>query len=125
MASVIWSKRRLFPALQGIGGWIKDLNDERIAICRVAGMLGAAIAARASGEAREQINPSEEVDEVAGSNWARLHEVLVRIQAETRAHEHIQHIMHQRLRLFERHAGCGRQPSRQIGIATVMIRVMT
>src|SRR5262249_24374854 len=59
-----------------------DLHLERIAARRVARMRRAAVAARTRRERAQQIDLSEELDEVAGPHRARLHEVLMGVARE-------------------------------------------
>ena len=53
----------------------------------------AAITARASRQSAKQVDLREELNEVSGSHGACLHEILVSILREARAHEDVEHIM--------------------------------
>ncbi|MNL73203.1 hypothetical protein D3C87_1986370 [compost metagenome] len=64
-------------------------------------MAGAAIAAGASGERADEINFREEFQIVARPHRACLHEILMRIAGETRAHKDVQNIVYMRFRLAE------------------------
>jgi hypothetical protein len=79
-----------------------DLDLERIAVGSVVGVTGAAVAAGAARERNQQINLGEEFDEIAGSNGACLHEVLMRVARIASAHEYVRHVVNVKLRFFER-----------------------
>jgi len=72
-----------------------DLNLQRIALGGVAGVAGAAIAARAGGEAAEQIYLSEELQIITRANGAGFHEVLLGVLGEACAHEKVHDVVDQ------------------------------
>ena len=69
-----------------------DLDLERIAFRSVVRVTGAAVAAGAGRERNQQVNLGEEFDEIAGSNGACLHEVLMRVTRIASAHEYVHHV---------------------------------
>src|SRR5262245_25661669 len=69
-----------------------DLDLERIAFGSVVGVTGAAVAAGAGRERNQQINLGEKFDEIAGSNGACFHKVLMRVAGITSAHEFVHHV---------------------------------
>jgi hypothetical protein len=83
-------------------------------------MLLATIAPWACGKPHLKVYFSKQFKKVAGTNRARLHEVLTRITSEAGAHENIEHVMRQWLRCRDIKPGPYNQRPGQIGMATVM-----
>ena len=86
-------------------------------------MRRTAIPAGAGRQRAQQIDLREELDEIAGPHRARFHEILVRIVGEAGAHEHVEHVMHQQLRLAHVHPAHGGKRARQVGVAAMMVIV--
>ena len=98
-----------------------DLDLERIAFASVVGVTGAAVAAGARRARNQQINLGEEFDEIAGSNGACLHEVLMRVARIASAHEYVHHVVNVQLSFFERQIPLGREGPRQIRMTAVVV----
>jgi hypothetical protein len=84
-------------------------------------MRGTAIPTRTCGKRDQKINFGKELNIVARAHRARLHEVLMRVFGETGTHEHVQHVMNQKVSLVHRHAYVRGQDAGQIRMAAVMI----
>src|SRR5688572_21079673 len=77
----------------------QDLDLEREACGDVARMRRAAVPAWARRERAEQVDLGEELDEIARPHRTRLHEILMRVAREARAHEDVQHVVDHEFRL--------------------------
>ena len=84
-------------------------------------MTCAAVPPGAGRQRAEQVDLSVELDEVARSYGTRFHEVLVRPAQETCTHEHVQHVVDERLRVVERDVERCMQGTGQIRMAAVML----
>jgi len=110
-----------FPIVQHSRSRAINFHAKRIAVRRVAGMYGTAIAARAGRQPRQQIDLREELDEIARPHRTGLHEVLLGVAGKSRAHEDIQNIVHMGFRLRQSHNLRRRQRARQIRMAAIMV----
>src|SRR5690348_9561922 len=81
----------------------------------------AAITAGASRQSAEQVDLSEELNEVPRSHRTCLHEILVSVLREASAHEDVQHVMNLMLDFARRNLQLCRQSARQIRVAAVII----
>ena len=79
-----------------------DIHLERIAFGCIIGVTGATVAAGTGRERNQQINLGEKFDEIAGSNGACFHKVLMRVAGITSAHEYVHHVVYVKLSFFER-----------------------
>ena len=86
-------------------------------------MAGAAVASRAGRQRAQQVDLGEELDEVARPHRTRLHEILMRVAREARAHEDVQHVVHVPLRLRQSQALMAGERARQVGMAAMMVLV--
>src|SRR5437588_6243506 len=93
MAAVILTWRRPGPALQGRSIRLEDFDLERVTCRSIAGMGGAAVATGTGRQRSEQVDLGKELDEVAGTDGACLHEILVRVFGEAGTHEDIEHVV--------------------------------
>ena len=75
----------------------------------VVGVAGAAIAPRTSRQCTQEIDLGEDLDEIARSHRARLHEILVCISREPCAHEDVQHVVDMGLGLQQRQIALRRE----------------
>ena len=98
-----------------------DLDHERIALGRVVGVSGAAVAARTSREPNQQINLGKKFDEIAGPDGARFHEVLMRVVRIASAHKYVHHVVNVKLSFFDRQIPLGRESPRQIRVTAVVV----
>ena len=98
-----------------------DLDVERIAFGSVVGVTGAAVAAGAGRKRNQQIDLSEEFDEIAGPDRACFHEVLMRVARIASAHEYVHHIMNMNLSIFERQLPFCREGPGQIRVTAVVV----
>ena len=98
-----------------------NLDAQRVAGCRIAGMLRAAIAAGAGRQCTQQVDLGETFEIVTGAHRAGLHEILMGVMGETRAHEDVEDIMHMGLGLMQRQAGLGGQGTGQVRMAAMVI----
>ena len=89
-----------------------DLDLERITFGTVVGVTGATVAPGTGRKRNQQINLGEKFDEIAGTNRARFHEVLMRVARITRAHEYIHHIMNMNFSFVDRQLPLRRKSSR-------------
>ncbi|MBV8456615.1 MAG: hypothetical protein JO122_08370 [Acetobacteraceae bacterium] len=117
----ILARVRRPPVRQHASSRPVDLDLERIAFSGIAGVAGSAIAARARGKRAEQIDIGEELEEVARTNRARLHEISVRVTGKTGAHEHVQHVVDVHLGFMKRKLALRRKRARQVGVAAVVV----
>lgn len=67
-------------------------------------MFRSTIATGAGTQHRQEINLGKEIEVVTFAHRAGLHEILARIAGETRAHEHVQHIVHAGFGFGQAHA---------------------
>jgi hypothetical protein len=98
-----------------------DLDLERIALGRVVGVSGAAVAAGTSRERNQQINLGKKFDEIAGPNGTSFHEVLMRVTRIASAHEYVHHVVNMNLSFFERQLPLRREGPRQIRVTAVVV----
>ena len=98
-----------------------DFDAQWMARRGVAGVAGTAIAARTTGQRRQQIDLGEQFDEIPRPRRARLHEVLVRVAGVAGTHEDIDHVVHVRFGLGERQASCRGQGPSEIRMAAIMV----
>ena len=91
-----------------------DLDPQRVASRRIAGMLRTAIAAGACRERAQQIDLGEELKVIAGAHRACLHEILMLFVGETGAHKDVEHIMHMRFGLMQGQPGFEGQCAGQV-----------
>ena len=84
-------------------------------------MLGRAIPTRAGRQRAEQVNLGEELQKVARTYRARLHEVLVRVVGEASTHENVEHVMHIGFDRLRRPAGLRGEAAAQVGVAAVVV----
>ena len=89
-----------------------DLDLERITFGTVVGVTGATVAPGTGRKRNQQINLGEKFDEIAGTNRARFHEVLMHVARITRAHEYIHHIMNMNFSFVDRQLPLRRKSSR-------------
>ena len=78
-----------------------DFDLERIALGTVLGVTGATVAPGTDRESNQKINFGKKFDEIAGSNGACFHEVLMRVARVTGAHEYVHHVVNMNLSFFE------------------------
>src|SRR5262245_1617891 len=81
----------------------------------------AAVTARASQQSAKQVDLGEELNEVSGSHWACLHEILMSVLREASAHEDVEHIMDLMLDFARGDPQLCREGARQIRVAAVII----
>ena len=79
-----------------------DLDLERIAFGCIVRVTGATVAAGTGGERTQQINLGKKFDEIAGSDGACFHEVLMRVARIASAHEYVHHVVNMNLSFVER-----------------------
>mmetsp|Transcript_99527 Transcript_99527/g.310083 ORF Transcript_99527/g.310083 Transcript_99527/m.310083 type:complete len:316 (+) Transcript_99527:92-1039(+) len=109
------SPGRALPAVERPWCSVEDLHDERVARRCVVGVRCAAVATRARGQQAEEVDLCEEFEEVARAHGRRLHEVLVRVPAEASAHEDVEDVMDEELRLCNACDPRTRPPAREAG----------
>ncbi len=98
-----------------------NLDPQRETGRRIAGMFHAAITAGAGRQPTQQVDFGEKFDVIAGAHRAGLHEILMRVVGEARAHEDVEDIMYMGLCLMQRQAGFGCQGAGQVRMAAMMI----
>ena len=99
----------------------KHLHLQRMARRVVAGVAGAAVAARTGGQRGKQVHLGEQLDKVPCPGRAPLHEIPVRVAREARTHEHVDHVVHVRFGLGKRQVPRRRKGAGEIGVAAVVV----
>src|SRR5215831_12313993 len=98
-----------------------DLDLERIAPCTVVGVTGATVAPGTGRECNQKINFGKKFDEIAGSNGACFHEILMRVACITGAHEYVHHVVNMNLSFVERQMPFHGENSRQIRVTAMVV----
>jgi len=109
------------PASQRALDRSMDFDLERMALGTVVGVTGATVAPGTDRESNQKINFGKKFDEIAGSNGACFHEVLMRVARVTGAHEYVHHVVNMNLSFFERQIPLCSESSRQIRVTAVVV----
>src|SRR5262245_21548290 len=100
---------------------LEDLDLEWVTVRNIARVGGTAITAWAGRKRSYEIDLREELEIVAWANRAFLHEILVRVPGEARAHEDVEHVVDVMLGVTRRTFQFRGQGARQVGLAAAVV----